>query len=82
MILFVEALCKVSHDEIFAGNVPNVFGLQMIADVAYFNLCTRSGAVWSRVWLLISTSHFIKVNGGGAMIKKGEKARKTKTKLI
>lgn len=61
LLLFVDALCKVSHDEIFGGATPNVFGLQLLTDVAYYNLCTHSGAMWSRLWVHISTNHFIKV---------------------
>ncbi len=64
----MEALCKVSQEEIFNKD-PTVFSLQKIVDVAYYNLLCRGGAVWSKLWVSI-TAHLIKVRNSRLLLLK------------
>ena len=54
----MEALCKISLDEI-SGPTPRNFSLQRIVEVISYNMNNRMRIVWSKLWVILQ-KHFIK----------------------
>lgn len=54
----MEALCKISLDEI-SSNRPRNFSLQRIVEVITYNMNNRMRIVWSKLWVILQ-KHFIK----------------------
>ena len=46
---FVTHLCNVSRDELASASDPQVYALQKIVEVAYYNM-SRVRLVWARIW--------------------------------
>ena len=54
----MEALCKISLDEI-SSQTPRNFSLQRIVEVITYNMNNRMRIVWSKLWVILQ-KHFIK----------------------
>ncbi|KAG0496888.1 hypothetical protein HPP92_001579 [Vanilla planifolia] len=50
---FVEALCKVSLEELRSTSDPRIFSLTKIVEIAHYNM-KRIRLVWSRTWHVLS----------------------------
>ncbi|KAG0496881.1 hypothetical protein HPP92_001572 [Vanilla planifolia] len=50
---FVEALCKVSLEELRSTSDPRIFSLTKIVEIAHYNM-KRIRLVWSRTWQVLS----------------------------
>eukprot|EP00761_Pharyngomonas_kirbyi_P013864 gb/GECH01013893.1/.p1 GENE.gb/GECH01013893.1/~~gb/GECH01013893.1/.p1 ORF type:complete len:1618 (+),score=375.39 gb/GECH01013893.1/:1-4854(+) len=59
VVEFVEALCRVSNEEVSIPTEPRMFSLQKIVEVADLNMA-RIRFVWSNIWSHIS-NHMIQV---------------------
>ncbi|PAA89773.1 hypothetical protein BOX15_Mlig000993g4 [Macrostomum lignano] len=55
IVHFVDALCKVSRDEL-VSNHPRMFSLQKIVEISYYNM-GRIRLQWSRIWEVLG-KHF------------------------
>ncbi|XP_022757105.1 brefeldin A-inhibited guanine nucleotide-exchange protein 2-like isoform X1 [Durio zibethinus] len=53
IIDFVNALCKVSMEELRSTSDPRVFSLTKIVEIAHYNM-NRIRLVWSSIWLVLS----------------------------
>ncbi|XP_033116486.1 brefeldin A-inhibited guanine nucleotide-exchange protein 1-like [Anneissia japonica] len=56
---FVQALCKVSIDELHSTVHPRMFSLTKIVEISYYNM-GRVRIQWSRIWAVLG-EHFNKV---------------------
>lgn len=57
-MLFIQAMCKVSQEEIFNFSTPTVFFFQKLIDAVYYNLSSRGpqgSGVWAKVWGIVSS---------------------------
>ncbi|KAM0945494.1 putative Sec7 domain, mon2, dimerization and cyclophilin-binding domain, Sec7 domain superfamily [Dioscorea sansibarensis] len=50
---FVNALCKVSMEELRSASNPRVFSLTKIVEIAHFNM-NRIRLVWSKIWHVLA----------------------------
>ena len=57
---FVDALCKVSLEELRNTSRPRIFSLQKVVEISYFNIGTRIRLVWSRIWGVLA-EYFVSV---------------------
>lgn len=55
IVHFVDALCKVSRDELVSAH-PRMFSLQKIVEISYYNM-GRIRLQWSRIWEVLG-KHF------------------------
>eukprot|EP00249_Psilotum_nudum_P023695 c28957_g2_i1 orf=862-6204(-) len=53
IVYFVNALCKVSIEELRSPSDPRVFSLTKIVEIAHYNM-NRIRLVWSRIWAVLS----------------------------
>ena len=61
-VYFVDALCKVSTEELNNPVSPRMFSLQKIVEISYYNM-NRIRIEWSKIWQVIG-DHFNKVSRG------------------
>eukprot|EP00962_Isochrysis_galbana_P037861 scaffold13315_cov115-Isochrysis_galbana.AAC.6 len=53
IVEFVTHLCNVSREELDSSGDPQVYALQKIVEVAYYNMA-RVRYVWARIWEVLS----------------------------
>ncbi|XP_015794593.1 brefeldin A-inhibited guanine nucleotide-exchange protein 1 [Tetranychus urticae] len=63
IVHFVDALCKVSLEELSSSSHPRMFSLQKLVEISYYNM-GRIRLQWSRIWEKLGI-HFNKVGCSG-----------------